>query len=97
MEAILSSVTDLASFQVDSEVEKWKTEGLTEPVGDARLKQKEWDLPRVRQIQKELLGKVVDQYDTARLLAAAQPESGAWIHAIPVPNLGTRKAQKSLE
>ena len=30
-----------------------------------------------------------DQFAQARLLASAQPESGSWISAIPVPSLGT--------
>ena len=34
--------------------------------------------------------------ELGRLLAAAQPESGAWIYAIPVPNLGTRLSPEEL-
>ena len=40
-------------------------------------------------LQKTLLENS-DQYSKARLLASAQSESGAWISAIPVPNLGTQ-------
>ena len=98
VEAILPSVTDLVPFEVSSEVGRWNAEGqeLTEPEGDARMRQKGWDLPRAGQLQKTLLGKADDQYDTARLLASAQPESGAWAGAIPVPSLGTQLSPEEL-
>ena len=54
----------------------------------AGFRQRAWDSPRVDYLQKTLLENS-DQYSRARLLAAAQPESGAWISAIPVPSLGT--------
>lgn len=37
---------------------------------------------------KENLLKEANQVDRARLLAAAQPHTAAWLQAIPVPNLG---------
>ena len=30
-----------------------------------------------------------DQITRARLLAASQPHSGAWLDAIPIPSIGT--------
>ena len=98
MEAILPSVTDLAPFEVSSEVERWNAEGqgLTEPEGEHRMRQKGWDLPRVGQLQKILLLEADDHYDTARLLASAQSESGAWTGAIPVPSLGTQLSPEEL-
>ena len=91
VEAILLPVTGLAPFNVSAEVELWKTygEGLIEPDGEAGFRQRAWDSPRVDYIQKTLLANS-DQYSKARLLASAQSESGAWISAIPVPNLGTQ-------
>ena len=78
VEASLSSVQDLAPFEVSPEVERWKqgSQGLIEPVGDFRSRQRAWDAPRVELIQKTLLGDA-DQFSRARLLASAQPESGA--------------------
>ena len=92
MEAIIPSYTDVAPFGVAYEVEKWKAGGreLIEPVGDSRLRQKGWDLPRVNHEQKTLLENAEDQFARARLLASAQAESGSWAGAIPVPNLGTQ-------
>ena len=94
--AITSSVTGLAPFEVTNEIEKWKAEGFTEPEGEFRKRQKAWDLPRIDFLQKFLLGEAKHQYARARLLASAQPESGAWITAIPVPNLGTQLTPEEL-
>ena len=38
----------------------------------------------------------VDQVTRARLLAAASKESGTWLHAVPVPSLGTQLDPESL-
>ena len=98
VEAIISSVTDLAAFEVSAEIEKWRAEGpdLIAPVGDFRLKQRYWDLPLIEQEQRSLLDKAENQFARARLLATAQPESGAWANAIPVPNLGTQMSPEEL-
>ena len=37
-----------------------------------------------------------NQFARARLLASAQPESGAWANVIPVPNLGTQLSPEEL-
>ena len=92
MDAILSSVSDLAPFEVSAEVEMWKARGqdLIEPDGESEsgFRQRAWDTPQIEYVQKTLLARA-DQFSRARLLASAQPESGAWISAIPVPSLGT--------
>ena len=90
VEAILSSVTDLAPFEVSAEVDTWKARGqdLTEPTNESGFRQRAWDSPQIEFLQKTLLDKA-DQFARARLLASAQPESGSWISAIPVPSLGT--------
>ena len=90
VEAILSSITDLAPFEVSAEVETWKARGqdLIEPIGESGFRQRAWDTPQIEYVQKTLLERA-DQFAQARLLASAQPESGSWISAIPVPSLGT--------
>ena len=91
MDAILSSVTDLAPFEVFPEIQMWKEsgQGLIEPDGESCFSQRAWDTPRIDLTRKTLLEKA-DQFARARLMASAQPESGAWALAIPVPNLGTQ-------
>ena len=97
MESIISSVTDLAPLNISAEIELWKTsnQGLIEPTGEQGFRQKAWDSPRIQHIQKTLLDNS-DQFSHARLLASAQPESGSWISAIPVPSLGTQMSPDEL-
>ena len=40
--------------------------------------------------------KNADHFSRAHLLASAQPESGAWVSAIPVPSLGTQLSPEEL-
>ena len=97
VEAIISSVTDLAQFEVSADIELWKasSQDLITPNGEQGFRQKAWDSPRIQHIQKTLLEES-DQFSHARLLASAQPESGSWISAIPVPSLGTQLSPDEL-
>ena len=91
VDSILKSVTDSAPIEITHEIEQWKASGeeLIEPQDEFRARQRAWDTPRIEQTQKSLIAKA-DQVSRARLLAAEQPESGAWATAIPVPSLGTQ-------
>ena len=97
MEAILSSVPDLAPFEVSTEVEIWKSkgQGLVEPSCESSSRQRAWDTPYIEFVQKNLL-KNAEQFSSARLLASSQPESGSWLSAIPVPSLGTQLSPDEL-
>ena len=97
MEAILSSVPDLAPFEVSTEVEIWKSkgQGLVEPSCESSFRQRAWDTPHIEYTQKNLLENA-DQFSRARLLASLQPESGAFLSAIPVPSLGTHLSPDEL-
>ena len=97
VESFFSSVTDLVPPEISPEIETWRTsaEGLLEPQGELRSKQRAWDAPRMEILQKELI-KNADQFSRARLQAAAQPESGAWASAIPVPSLGTQLSPEEI-
>ena len=83
VEAILSSVPDLAPFEVSIEVEIWKSkgQGLVEPSCESGFRQRAWDTPYIEFIQKNLLENA-DQFSSARLLASSQPKSGSWLSAI---------------
>ena len=98
VEAIIPSTADLAPFGVAREVEKWKEEGqeLIEPEGDSRSRQKAWDVPLINLKKEDLLNNAEDQFARARLLASAQSETGSWVAAIPVPNLGTQMTPEEL-
>ena len=51
--------------------------------------QKSWLKPLQSKRWAELLASETDGQSRARLLGASAPESGAWLHALPAPNLGT--------
>ena len=97
MDAILSSVPDLAPFEVSTEVETWKSngQGLVEPDGESSFRQRAWDTPHIEFVQRNLLENA-DQFSKAWLLASSQPESGSWLSAIPVPSLGTQLSPDEL-
>ena len=68
---------------------------LIEPIEEQRVKQRGWDVPLIILKQNRMLENA-DQYDRARLLAVTQPESGAWLTAIPVPSLGTQLSPEEI-
>ena len=55
-----------------------------------QMSQKEWDLPVIKIQESEVLSAAPDQAGKARLLAAAAPHSGAFLHVRPCSSIGTR-------
>ena len=70
-------------------------EGEHIPEGDDQLKQKAWDAVLANQHQQRMVSES-NQYARARLLSAAAPESGAWLHAAPAATLGTLLDRETL-
>ena len=60
------------------------------PSGEDAKFQRAWDSPCVVSSFEHLLSDVSDETTKARLLSVSTPESGAWLHALPVANLGLR-------
>ena len=58
--------------------------------------QKDWDKALVDIQEKKVLSAAPDQASKARLIAAAAPHSGAFLHARPCSSLGTRLDDSSL-
>ena len=58
-------------------------------------KQRSWDEP-ANEKRLKLLIEEGSQVDKCRLRAAGRPESGAWLHAVPVPSLGMHLDASSL-
>ena len=102
--SILSSQTGQVhnGLSVDEEVltaaiNAWKGDSdLVEPQGTSRGKQKAWDTIIAKATQESLLNDA-NQLARARLLAAARPESGLWLHAIPCPRMGTHLSPDTLK
>ena len=63
---------------------------LNPPSDPASHHQKNWDLPKVLEAAGSLLEKAPDTQSRARLLAASNKESGAWLNTLPVSSLGLR-------
>ncbi|CAG9122416.1 unnamed protein product [Plutella xylostella] len=51
--------------------------------------QRLWDEPLCTQVQKNLTDSAQNPAERARLMAAVEPESGYWLHALPSTILGT--------
>jgi len=82
-------------------VEQWKTRvDGTSPVQTAQpplsTDQKTWDAPLVKLQEEKVLSAAPNQTEKARLIAAAAPHSGAFLHARPCSALGTRLDNTSL-
>ena len=58
--------------------------------------QKSWDAPIVSRKREEVLSAAQNQIGRARLIAAAAPHSGDFLHAIPCSSVGTRLDDTSL-
>lgn len=90
VEAVLLNVHHLAeSGELRTVEEVWEEHhggSLADELDKGR--QKSWDLP-LAENRKDRLLESGDQVSRARMLAASCRESGLWLHALPVPTLGT--------
>ena len=79
-------------------IRAWKeqTGAEEEPQDTGKAKQKAWDTISSDLIAANLLRDAESQVSRARLLAAARPESGVWLHAIPIPSVGTHLDAETL-
>ena len=79
-----------ATEEIGRTVSVWiHSAGVTDhPTGDAARSQRAWDSVLAEKSHNSLLAKG-NQRDHARLLSAATPESGSWLHAVPSARLGT--------
>ena len=82
----------LPDDQFNSYLFRWTTsiQPLPPPVGTAACKQRSWDAPFVESSFATLLASQPDEYNRARLLAAAAPHSGDWLHVLPISSCELR-------
>ena len=66
----------------------WQERAPNAPMPNEPSKQKKWDEPVCNNIMQGLLERA-DQVGRARLLAAREEGTGAWLHALPIPAVGT--------
>ncbi|KAF0290150.1 GDP-mannose 4,6 dehydratase [Amphibalanus amphitrite] len=71
-------------------VEEWEAHtGLPSPDVSRQRYQRDWDRAAAEAISRQLLDDCTTDVDRARLRAAAQPHSGAWLNAFPAASVGT--------
>ena len=90
--ALTSRVNGLAATTELVEAETLWDElsgGSERPTAESSVKQRSWDEP-ICKTKFETLLEQSNQVERARLLAAAESETGMWLQAIPVPSLGTQ-------
>lgn len=76
--------------------QQWSLHGPTElPPMLLRGSQKVWELPIITKTISTLLSTALTPHDTARILAMDQPHAGAWLNALPSPQLGTHLSNDS--
>ena len=66
----------------------WRTKANDAPFPSDPTKQKSWDEVVCNKAANDILT-AANQVSRARLLAARDEGSGAWLHALPTPSLGT--------
>ena len=83
---LLRNCQVLPDDQFNSYLFRWTTsfQPLPPPVGTAACKQRSWNAPFVESSFATLLASQPDEYNRARLLAAAAPHSGDWLHVLPI-------------
>ena len=62
--------------------------GIQPPVDSDMHKQKKWDKSVIDAEFNHLFSQYSEPYHKARLLAAAAPHSGDWLHALPISACG---------
>ena len=89
---LLRNCQVLPDDQFISYLFRWTTsfQPLPPPVGTAACKQRSWDAPFVESSFATLLASQPDEYSRARLLAAAAPHGGDWLHVLPISSCRLR-------
>ena len=90
VQSILSSSQPLLSSPlVSCALSVWSSDHVIQPpVDDEVIHQKAWDRPRAESAFRKLFGSALNAPDRAHLLAVSRHESGAWLYALPLSNLG---------
>ena len=85
------------SLLVDAALQRWSY-GHSEfpPIGADVVREKYWKEIRAANAAETLLDGTTDEVERARLLAAMNNVSGAWLHALPISSVGFRMDDSTL-
>ena len=86
---ILPSAIPPPKFLLDMAINTLSTKhpNIVYPSEDNATQQRAWD-DAVSVTEFNKLKNSAHQIDSARLLASSSPNSGSWLHALPIPKLG---------
>jgi hypothetical protein len=85
------SSTELPDIELDTCLSLWQqTYDASPPNTSSASKQKMWDRPVVNHDYEQLMERLQDDHNKARLLAASSDHSGDWLHALPISSCGLR-------
>jgi len=85
---ILSRVISVNDDMFDKCLSTRISNGIQPPVDSDMHKQRKWDKSVIDAEFNHLLSHYSEPYHKARLLAAAAPHSGDWLHALPISACG---------
>ena len=91
------SISSLEDPTVASAETRWSSlSGSVQPASEEQHIQKAWDKPVTGNHQALVFSRASDDVDKARLLAAASPHSGDWLHAPPIASVGLRLSDEAV-
>ena len=91
------SIKVLEDPSVASTETQWSSlSGSAKPAIEEHHIQKAWDKPVAANHQALIFSRAVSDTDKARLLAAASPHSGDWLHAPPIASVGLRLSDEAI-
>lgn len=88
---ILQGMEDTADEAVSDTLREWSSRhNCNPPEGIHAGSQRQWDNSSISHAKNILSAEYSDDYGRARLLAAAAPNSSAWLFALPISSCGLR-------
>jgi len=92
------SVNLLEDHSVASTETRWSSlSGSTRPANEEQHIQKARDKPVAKNHQVLIFSRAAGDVDKARLLAAASPHCGDWLHAPPIASVGLTLSDKAVK
>ena len=92
-----ASLQSLPISQLDGAVSLWSNGHDNPPPSGTAYSQKTWDTSVVSSTAESLLERAPDNVTRAHLLVVSTKESGTWLQALPISNLGLRMDHNAVQ